>query len=309
MKALSTKNLTKKYGNKIVVNNLSLDIEKGTIFGFLGKNGAGKSTFINMITGLSKPTSGSYEILGHDEGSLKEIRHKIGVLPDYSTFYENYTALDHLKYFSNILRLSLTSEELKDILRKVGLEDAVNVKTKNFSFGMKKKLGIAQAIINKPELLFLDEPTSGVDANSILGIHSLIRQIASEGTTIFLTSHNLDEVEKLCNEIAIMSKGTIQTKGNMQQLRSQYQKNLSVYIKHETLSENTQSSIQKELLLLVKDMNISTTHSEFFIDNEIVIPEINNYLVSKNIKVYRLEVEEPSLEEIFLNLNLNMRGA
>lgn len=309
MKALSTKNLTKKYGNKIVVNNLSLDIEKGTIFGFLGKNGAGKSTFINMITGLSKPTSGSYEILGHDEGSLKEIRHKIGVLPDYSTFYENYTALDHLEYFSKILRLSLTSEELKDTLRKVGLEDAMNVKTKNFSFGMKKKLGIAQAIINKPELLFLDEPTSGVDANSILGIHSLIRQIASEGTTIFLTSHNLDEVEKLCNEIAIMSKGAIQTKGNMQQLRSQYQKNLSVYIKHETLSENTQSSIQKELRLLVKEMNISTTHSEFFIDNEMVIPEINNYLVSKNIKVYRLEVEEPSLEEIFLNLNINMIGA
>lgn len=309
MKALSTKNLTKKYGNKIVVNNLSLDIEKGTIFGFLGKNGAGKSTFINMITGLSKPTSGSYEILGHGEGSLKEIRHKIGVLPDYSTFYENDTALDHLKYFSNILRLSLTSEELKDTLRKVGLEDAMNVKTKNFSFGMKKKLGIAQAIINKPELLFLDEPTSGVDANSILGIHSLIRQIASEGTTIFLTSHNLDEVEKLCNEIAIMSQGTIQTKGNMQQLRSQYQKSLSVYIKHETLSENTQSNLQKELLLLVKDMNISTTHSEFFIDNEMVIPEINNYLVSKDIKVYRLEVEEPSLEEIFLNLNINMRGA
>lgn len=302
MKALSTKDLTKKYGNKTVVNHLNLEIEKGSIFGFLGKNGAGKSTFINMITGLTLPTSGSFEILGEQGDSLHRVRHRIGVLPDYSTFYENFTALEHLKYYSRILRLSLTTNELKEILKQVELEDAINVKTKNYSFGMKKKLGLAQAIINKPELLFLDEPTSGVDANSILNIHTLIKDIAAQGTTVFLTSHNLDEVEKLCDDIAIMNKGTIQTKGSMHQLRREYQDNISVYIKHDSISESKQIKLRTELSSLVKNMKVTSDHLELFVEDESVIPKINNYLVSEQINIYRLEVEEPSLEEIFLNL-------
>ncbi|MFD1606425.1 ATP-binding cassette domain-containing protein [Oceanobacillus luteolus] len=302
MKALSTKDLTKKYGNKTVVNHLNLEIEKGSIFGFLGKNGAGKSTFINMITGLTLPTSGSFEILGEQGDSLHRVRHRIGVLPDYSTFYENFTALEHLKYYSRILRLSLTTNELKEILKQVELEDAINVKTKNYSFGMKKKLGLAQAIINKPELLFLDEPTSGVDANSILNIHTLIKDISAQGTTVFLTSHNLDEVEKLCDDIAIMNKGTIQTKGSMHQLRREYQDNISVYIKHDSISESKQIKLRTELSSLVKNMKVTSDHLELFVEDESVIPKINNYLVSEQINIYRLEVEEPSLEEIFLNL-------
>ncbi|MCM3741634.1 ABC transporter ATP-binding protein [Oceanobacillus luteolus] len=302
MKALSTKDLTKKYGNKTVVNHLNLEIEKGSIFGFLGKNGAGKSTFINMITGLTLPTSGSFEILGEQGDSLHRVRHRIGVLPDYSTFYENFTALEHLKYYSRILRLSLTTNELKEILKQVELEDAINVKTKNYSFGMKKKLGLAQAIINKPELLFLDEPTSGVDANSILNIHTLIKDISAQGTTVFLTSHNLDEVEKLCDDIAIMNKGTIQTKGSMHQLRREYQDNISVYIKHDSISESKQIKLRTELSSLVKNMKVASDHLELFVEDESVIPKINNYLVSEQINIYRLEVEEPSLEEIFLNL-------
>mgnify|MGYP001407038964 CR=1 FL=1 len=302
MKALSTKDLTKKYGNKTVVNHLNLEIEKGSIFGFLGKNGAGKSTFINMITGLTLPTSGSFEILGEQGDSLHRVRHRIGVLPDYSTFYENFTALEHLKYYSRILRLSLTTNELKEILKQVELEDAINVKTKNYSFGMKKKLGLAQAIINKPELLFLDEPTSGVDANSILNIHTLIKDISAQGTTVFLTSHNLDEVEKLCDDIAIMNKGTIHTNGSMHQLRREYQDNISVYIKHDSISESKQIKLRTELSSLVKNMKVASDHLELFVEDESVIPKINNYLVSEQINIYRLEVEEPSLEEIFLNL-------
>ncbi|MGL6102104.1 MAG: ATP-binding cassette domain-containing protein, partial [Exiguobacterium acetylicum] len=148
MLALRATNLTKQYGNKTVVNQLNLEIKQGSIFGFLGQNGAGKSTFINMITGLVRPTSGTFELLGASNDSLKNIRTRIGVLPDYSTFYENFTALDHLKYFSKVLGLKITTNELKQLLRDVQLEDAIDMKTKNYSFGMKKKLGIAQALIN-----------------------------------------------------------------------------------------------------------------------------------------------------------------
>lgn len=305
MYALKTTNLTKRYGNKIVVDKMNLSIDKGTIFGFLGKNGAGKSTFINMITGIIEPTEGLYEVLGYKKNQQKSIWGKIGVLPDYSTFYENMTALDHLKYFSQILKLDLKQEDLIELLDKVELKDAAKLKTKNFSFGMKKKLGIAQALLNKPDLIFLDEPTSGVDANSVLNIHSIIKEIATNGTTVFLTSHNLDEVEKLCDEVAIMNKGVIQIKGSMKELRTAYKKNMTVYIKHSVASIAQIESLTVDLKSLSIKSEISELSSQITIEDESSIPLINKLFISKNIDVFRIEVDEPSLEEIFLNIGDN----
>ena len=147
MYALKTENLTKQFGTRTVVNNINLNVKKGHIFGFLGKNGAGKSTFINMITGIITPTKGNYYLLEEGENSKDYIKKRIGVLPDYSTFYEDLTALEHLRYFSKLLDVKISKEELIQLLKKVGLEDAITMKTKKFSFGMKKKLGIAQAIV------------------------------------------------------------------------------------------------------------------------------------------------------------------
>ncbi|MEW6980884.1 ABC transporter ATP-binding protein [Bacillus pumilus] len=305
MYALKTTNLTKRYGNKIVVDKMNLSIDKGTIFGFLGKNGAGKSTFINMITGIIEPTEGLYEVLGYKKNQQKSIWGKIGVLPDYSTFYENMTALDHLKYFSQILKLDLKQKDLIELLDKVELKDAAKLKTKNFSFGMKKKLGIAQALLNNPDLIFLDEPTSGVDANSVLNIHSIIKEIATNGTTVFLTSHNLDEVEKLCDEVAIMNKGVIQIKGTMKELRTAYKKNMTVYIKHSVASIAQIESLTVDLKSISIKSEISELSSQITIEDESSIPLINKLFISKNIDVFRIEVDEPSLEEIFLNIGDN----
>ncbi|MCZ2739502.1 ATP-binding cassette domain-containing protein [Bacillus safensis] len=305
MYALKTTNLTKRYGNKIVVDKMNLTIDKGTIFGFLGKNGAGKSTFINMVTGIIEPTEGFFEVLGYKKDQQKAIWGKIGVLPDYSTFYENMTALDHLKYFSNILKLDLKEKDLIDLLDKVELKDAAKLKAKNFSFGMKKKLGIAQALLNKPDLIFLDEPTSGVDANSVLNIHSIIKEIAKKGTTVFLTSHNLDEVEKLCDEVAIMNKGVIQIKGSMDELRKAYKKNLTVYMKHSAASKTQIESLTLDLKDFAKKSEINELSSQIIIEDESSIPIINKLFISKSVDVFRIEVDEPSLEEIFLNIGDN----
>lgn len=305
MYALKTTNLTKRYGNKIVVDKMNLTIDKGMIFGFLGKNGAGKSTFINMVTGIIEPTEGFFEVLGYKKDQQKAIWGKIGVLPDYSTFYENMTALDHMKYFSKILKLDLKDKDLIDLLDKVELKEATKVKVKNFSFGMKKKLGIAQALLNKPDLIFLDEPTSGVDANSVLNIHSIIKEIAKKGTTVFLTSHNLDEVEKLCDEVAIMNKGVIQIKGSMDDLRKAYKKNLTVYMKHSAVSKTQIKSLTLDLKDLAKKSKINELSSEIIIEDESLIPIINKLFISKNVDVFRIEVDEPSLEEIFLNIGDN----
>ncbi|GIO21466.1 ABC transporter ATP-binding protein [Oceanobacillus sp. J11TS1] len=302
MEALQTHQLTKKYGKKTVVDSIDLCIPQGTIFGFLGKNGAGKSTFINMVTGLIQPSSGSYEILGHPQKRLDSIQKEIGVLPDYSTFYDDLTAFSHLNYFQKLLKQSLSKQDILHILKQVGLEGAEYIKVKKYSFGMKKKLGIAQSIIHQPKLLFLDEPTSGVDANAVLNIHALIKQIAAQGTTIFLTSHNLNEVEKLCDEIAIMNKGGIQTQGTMKQLQEQHQQDIVIHIHHRPLYEQEQSELQNSFKGLAEKIQIGDTTSEFTVQTKKLIPQVNKYFVRQDIDVFRLEVEEASLEEIFLNL-------
>jgi len=305
MYAVEASNLSKKYGEKVVVNNLNLKVKEGSIFGFLGKNGAGKSTFINMITGLISPTSGSFKLFGATQHSDKDFYKKIGVLPDYSTFYEHLTALEHLKYFSGILGLSMTKEDMMDILRLVELEDSANLKAGKFSFGMKKRLGIAQALMNNPRILFLDEPTSGVDANAVLNIHSLIKNVSKKGTTIFLTSHNLDEVEKLCDDIAIMDKGNIKIQGSMEELRNEYTNNITLYIKHGEVQEEQREFLEKNLLALAKSVKVGYKNTELMIDHEETINSVNRLFLSQEINVYRLEVNEPSLEEIFTNINMD----
>ncbi|MGR6342623.1 ATP-binding cassette domain-containing protein [Priestia megaterium] len=305
MYAIEAKNLSKKYGEKIVVNNLNLKVKEGSIFGFLGKNGAGKSTFINMITGLISPTSGSFKLFDDNKFSNKEIYNKIGVLPDYSTFYEHLTALEHLKYFSKILGVSLNKEEMMNVLKLVELDGSANLKAGKFSFGMKKRLGIAQALINNPRLLFLDEPTSGVDANAALNIHSLIKNISKQGTTIFLTSHNLDEVEKLCDDIAIMDKGVIKVQGSMEELRNKYKNSITLHVKHSKLLKDQKKWLEKNLLSLTKSLTLGDEYTELLVDNEEAIALVNKLFLSKDINVYRLEVDEPSLEEIFININMD----
>lgn len=302
MYAFETKSLSKRFGSKTVVNNINLKVKKGHIFGFLGKNGAGKSTFINMITGIITPTEGDFYLLGRKEISKEYAKKRIGVLPDYSTFYEDLTALEHLKYFSKLLGVKISNKELIQLLKKVGLEDAINLKTKKFSFGMKKKLGLAQAIVNNPDLIFLDEPTSGVDANAVLNIHSLIRSLAEEGKTIFLTSHNLDEVEKLCDEIAIMDEGIIQAQGSMEQLRTRYQPNIEVMIKHSKIPESHFVTLKQIFETVDQNIKWSENQTVLSLPDEVSISIITRAFSQSGVDVLRVEVDEPSLEEIFLNL-------
>lgn len=302
MLAIETHNLTKKYSNQLVVNNVNLKVRKGDIFGFLGRNGAGKSTFINMVTGISNPTSGSFTILGIEDFTKGSFHRKIGVLPDYTTFYDDLNPYEHLKYFSDILGIKTSKNELIELLVRVGLGDAIHTKAKKFSFGMKKKLGIAQAIVNNPELVFLDEPTSGVDAEAVLKIHKLIRELSNEGKTIFMTSHNLDEVEKICDEIAIMSKGVIKCQGSMHDLRKEFQSQISVKIKHATIPKQSFSSVRRIFENVGTDIEWNDGCTSLVVNDETAIPILNRALLEIKIDVFRVEVNEPSLEDIFLGV-------
>ena len=296
MNAIQTNNLTKIYEDREVVNHINLNVSEGTIFGFLGHNGAGKSTFINMLTGLCQPSDGTFTL-------NVDSKREIGVLPDYSSFYNHMTGKEHIKYFCNILKYDVSQSEIEDLFKSIGLENGLNLKVKKYSFGMKKKLGIIQAVVNKPKLLFLDEPTSGVDANSILSIHQLIKNIAQSGTTIFLTSHNLDEIQKLCDEMAIMSQGNIEVQGNLAQLRENYEESLSLKIEHMALNEDQMNLLKERLNHLnqeIKDIDINSGFTNLKIKEKNTIPSIVKLYVTLDIDIFKVDLEELSLEDIFL---------
>lgn len=300
MLAIETKQLKKSYGSASIIKGINLTVKQGEIFGFLGRNGAGKSTFINTLTGIIQPTSGTYTLLGVD-GPNDQVKKRIGVMPDYSTLYGSLTALEHLKFLSALSGKPAGKQWCIEVLTQVGLEAHARKKVAKFSFGMKKKLGIALAIIHDPELLFLDEPTSGLDAESAIDIHKLIRELQKRGKTIFMTSHNLAEVEKLCTRIAIMQEGQIDKCGSMDELRAFYRSTIKVKIKHSPIPTSEQLKLQQWLQSAGDDLEMKAPYVTITVKDEKKIAEIIRAFHQCRTDVLRVGVEEPSLEDIFLD--------
>lgn len=219
---LKTTDLTKKYHNKAVVDNLNIEIKKGEIFGLLGPNGAGKSTTMNMICSIVKPTAGSIEFLGKDpRKQKKEVIHKLGYIPQELAIHGNLKAWENVELFTSLY--GLKGDELKkaidDSLEYVGLLERKNEFAKNFSGGMKRRLNIACAIGHKPDLLIFDEPTVGIDPQSRNFILDKIKESNKNGATVIYTSHYMEEVEAICTRIAIMDNGKIIACGTSQELK------------------------------------------------------------------------------------------
>lgn len=219
---LKTNDLTKKYGSKIAVDNLNLEIRKGEIFGLLGPNGAGKSTTMNMICDILRPTLGNVELFGKDlHKNRKEILKKLGYIPQDLAIHGNLKAWENVELFTSLY--GIKGEALKtaidESLEYVGLLEKRNEYAKNFSGGMKRRLNIACALGHKPELLIFDEPTVGIDPQSRNFILNKIKQSNEEGTTIIYTSHYMEEVEAICTRIAIMDDGKIIASGTSEELK------------------------------------------------------------------------------------------
>ena len=219
---LSTKDLTKKYRNKVVVDNLNLEIRKGEIFGLLGPNGAGKSTTMNMICSIVKPTAGSIEFLGKNPWKQKrEIIHKLGYIPQDLAIHGNLKAWENVELFTSLY--GIKGEKLKrtveESLEYVGLLEKKNEFAKTFSGGMKRRLNIACAIGHQPDLLIFDEPTVGIDPQSRNFILEKIKESNQKGATVIYTSHYMEEVEAICTRIAIMDNGKIIACGTSEELK------------------------------------------------------------------------------------------
>jgi ABC-2 type transport system ATP-binding protein len=303
MNAIEITNLTKKFGSKTVLDNISLKIDENQVFGFIGKNGAGKSTLINILSGNVYKSDGCFKIFNYsDENEIDKIKKIIGVMPDVSNLYGEMNATQFIKYMSDLKGVYLSKIEIVSILNDVKLENVNKVKIKNFSFGMKKKISIAQAIIGNPKLIFLDEPTSGVDPESILYIHKLIQKLKDNGATIFLTSHNLSEIEKLCNVICILDKGNIKTIGNLKEIKENYKNTIKVNITYSNVSSSDLEKIlDKYSDEKLKLFNIDKYKLTIEIKDKSNIPEIIKFLALNGVDIYSATQECIDLEEIFLN--------
>ncbi|MBE0647740.1 MAG: ATP-binding cassette domain-containing protein [Bacteroidales bacterium] len=289
---LSINQLSKRYGRIQAVNKLSLEVVKGQVFGILGPNGSGKSTTLGMILDLIRPDSGSFTWFG--EHPSKESRKRIGAVIETPNFFPYLSARKNLEIVAKVK--DYDNSDIERVLRTTGLYDRKNDKFKTYSFGMKQRLAVASALLNNPDILILDEPTNGLDPQGIAHIRELILQVASEGITIILASHLLDEVQKICNYVAVLNKGNILFSGEVHdvlaisdciELASADNAALKAAIEAHPAFH---SIIESDGILLV-------------VFSEDVRPgAISEYLHQKNISLSHLTERKRTLEQHFLEL-------
>lgn len=275
LSAIEIKNISHSFKEKEVLRDISLEIKKGEIFGLLGPSGAGKTTLINILTGQLNASGGECQIYGVNSNKLSgEQYKKIGVMMDHFGLYERMTCFDNLKFYEMLDGNSTAN--IEQALRQTGLLEAKKVQVANLSKGMKNRLSFARAILRRTEILFLDEPTSGLDPNTTEEIHKMILEEKRKGTTIFLTTHNMHEAEKLCDNIALLNEGRIVEYGKPMELCRKY---------------NHQ---RKYKLHLKSGQDLELCHEKADIEKIIF------YLQSDELET--IHTTEPDLETIFMEL-------
>lgn len=304
MIALAARNLSKQFDQLTAVDQVSFEVKKGEIFGFLGPNGAGKTTTINMLTGLARPSSGEMEIAGQAVGrNIKRVQHMLGIVPDESNLYDELSGYDNLCFCAALYGMGKKERQAraKELLNQFGLAQAANRKFKAFSKGMKRKLTIAAGIIHYPEILFLDEPTTGIDVASARQIRQLITTLNKKGTTIFLTTHYIEEAERLCHRIAFIVAGKIVRCGPVEQLMSDVQDQQIMELRIERCNPD----LPQKLMTLVPDSQAELTGEgviRLYSPLPLPLAEIFNAVDKSKGELLEARRIRPSLEEVFVQV-------
>ncbi len=295
-KMIKTENLTKEYNGSKAVDGLNLEIAEGEIFGFLGPNGAGKSTTILMLVGMIEPTEGRCTINGIDVmRNPFEVKRIIGYLPENAGFYGHKTATQNLDYFARFYGMNTEerNKRIQELLELVHLED-VKQKAGEYSKGMLQRLGFAQALLNDPKVLFLDEPTANLDPEGVIEFRNWIKRLSEEGKTIFLSSHILAEVSRTCKTIGIITKGKMVAKGNLDEIRAKLGQDKTINIIIETAGAIPEFH-HHDIMRAEYDGNKAQICAKSDIRDE-----ISDYLFKSGIRIRGMRVETPSLEDIYL---------
>jgi len=300
---IKTQSLTKHYGDVLAVDQVSIEIYRGEFFGFLGPNGAGKTTTINMLTGVTKPTSGTAFILNHDviEDPVRAKEH-IGVVPDVSGVYDEMTAWDNINFSAKLHGVPREKRvsRAKELLELFGLYDRRNHRVGTFSRGMKRRLMIAAALIHEPEILFLDEPTTGLDVQSSRQIRDMMKELNRNGVTVFLTTHYIEEADQLCQRIAIIDRGKIITVDTPEKLKTMVQVEHVIEVSFDHAEE-----IANKLKRLSHVKDVVTAGDKFRLyvaDPSETLPSIFHFAEKSHLKVVSINTLKPSLEDAFVKL-------
>ncbi len=310
MVAIEVINLKKNYGDFTAVNDISFKINKGEIFGFLGPNGAGKTSTINMMIGLSKPTSGKIFIDNIDVNkNLKHVQSIMGIVPDESNLYNEMNGFDNLCFCGALYGMSKNDREIRanQLLEVFKLKEARSKLFKSYSKGMKRKLTIAAALMHSPSILFLDEPTTGIDVESSRQIRDMIISLKDKGTTIFLTTHYIEEAERLCDRVAFISNGKIVALGTVDELMENVFNNNSIIFETDKYIKNYLNIIQNKFN--TNKIKIINENSFVMISNKpILLIEVIKFLNDKKINVLEAKKIRPSLEDVFVKLTSDRQG-
>jgi len=298
------RDLSKQYGKFDAVRSISFDLQQGEVFGFLGPNGAGKTTTINMMTGLARPTSGSIRVAGFDGiREIKKVQGRIGIVPDESNVYEELSGLENLLFCASLygMEKSKRTQRAKALLDQFGLADTGKKLFKHFSKGMKRKLTIAAGIIHEPEILFLDEPTTGIDVESARQIRKLIKDLHAQGSTIFLTTHYIEEAERLCDRIGFIVGGQVVSLGRLEDLMQAAQKDHQVVFAFENGSEKLEIVLAQQFpqfSFYREDAQSLRIVSEEKID----LMPLMKFFDSQQLLMREARIIRPSLEEVFVKI-------
>ena len=294
---LKTYNITKKYGEQLAVDNVNMTIKKGDIYGFIGQNGAGKTTLIRLITGLIHKSGGEIELLGaNEENELNKARTMVGSLIETPSFYTNMTARENLEV-SRLVRNIPGKECIDEVLELVGLKDVEKKKVKNFSLGMRQRLGIANALMGNPKLLILDEPINGLDPMGIVEIRELLKKINKEkDMTILISSHILSELSELATTYGIISNGKLIEEITAKQLSEKCRQYIDLKV-----DDTARAVILLERELGISDYEVLEDSNIKVFSNLDNVGEVNSLLSRSGIIVESISVKGENLEEYFMN--------
>lgn len=294
--AIYTKGLRKVFGEKTAVENLTLEVARGEVFGFLGPNGAGKTTSVKMLLNLITPSVGEGAVLGYPLTD-PAARSKIGFLPEHFRFHDWLQAREFLTLHADLYHMPKTQahKRIEELLELVGLTPHAEKRLREFSKGMLQRVGLAQALLNQPELVILDEPTSGLDPVGRRLVRDIIRQLSEAGTTVFLNSHLLSEVEITCHRVAFIKHGEVVLTAPLHTLM---EKEISVQVRASNLLADTLQGLTR----WCRQIRIDGEHLSFTIQNETDLPAVHRYLVEQDAQVYTFQPQQISLEELFIQI-------
>jgi ABC-2 type transport system ATP-binding protein len=294
--ALQTKNLRKVFGDKVAVQDLTLNVEMGEVFGFLGPNGAGKTTSVKILLGLTMPTSGEGTLLGAPLGD-PDARRQVGFLPEHFRFHDWLTASEFLTLHADLYHMprSLSRRRTAELLDLVGLTSYASRKLRTYSKGMLQRVGLAQALLNKPTLVFLDEPTSGLDPVGRRLVRDIIRDLRQQGTSVFLNSHLLSEVEITCDRVAFIKNGEVV---RTSRLNSLVDGEITVKARVQNLSPEVLGGLSH----WSQSVRLDGDHLSLTLSTEAELPAVNRYLVENQVQVFSFQPEQISLEDLFMQI-------